>query len=88
MVNNIIKASVIDFALAFLTLSIVICFSLSKYFWGFVVFLIALGNLLFSKQIDDVMSSIFKKPGKSSKICNSISHHSIKKEINSKAFGT
>lgn len=84
MVKKIIQAIVIDFVLAFLTLSIVICFSLNKYFWGFIAFLIALGNLLFSKQIDDVTSSIFKKPGKSSKIGNSISHRSIKKGIKNK----
>lgn len=61
MLKRITQAVAIDFFLVLITISLVSVSSLSKYFWGLIAFLIALGNLLFSSQIDVVTSSLFKK---------------------------
>ena len=61
MLKRITQAVAIDFFLVLITISLVSVSSLSKYFWGLIAFLIALGNLLFSSQIDVVTSSLFKQ---------------------------
>lgn len=61
MLKRIMRAAVVDFFLVVLTISLVSVSSLSNYFWGLIIFLITLGNLLFSSQIDIVTSALFQK---------------------------